>query len=407
MSSRQRLEAALSLREADRVPVSLYLLNPYDERDWRSRDPSFQEVLTMARQHSDTFGLTYPENLGLFYSAPGSIPHTVTVREYAGGVLLRKSTAQGGPPRYGESTRDVTGGPAERIIEETVVETPRGPITSIQRRDRGVDTVWVLKHFVETPHDLDAFLSLPFEQPRPSAAAALLLQKNLGERGVAGLFMDDPLLPVVELFGTQAFVELAYTETKRIRSLLDLFQQRLLPVYESLAGEAKGLYFRIAGPEYVGVPLMAPRFFREFVVPYDRELVRLVRDSGNWTALHMHGRLHDNLAAIAEIHPHALEPIECLPSTTADVTLAEVKQRIGGEICLMGNIQEGLFELGSPAEVEYQVQQAIADGAPGGGFILIPTDVAFAPLSGRKSENIKAFLRAGAEYSRPAGKGGS
>jgi hypothetical protein len=117
MTSRQRLQAALSLREPDRVPVSLYLLNPYDERDWRTRDPTFQEVLSLARQSSDCFGLTYPDGLGLFYSAPGSIPHSVTVREYGGSTLLRTVTTQGGPPRYGDPTRDVTGGPAERIFE--------------------------------------------------------------------------------------------------------------------------------------------------------------------------------------------------------------------------------------------------------------------------------------------------
>lgn len=397
MTSRQRLQAALSLREPDRVPVSPYLLNPYNERDWRTRDPSFQEVLKLARETADLFGLAYPDGLGLFYSAPGSIPHTVTVREYAAGTLLRETTTQGGPPRYGDSAHYVTAGAAERILEETIVSTPLGPISALQRRDRGVDTVWTIKHFVETPHDLDAFLSLPFEPPQPSAAAALALDKLLGERGIAGLLMDDPLLPVADLFGTQAFLELAYTETKCIRRLLDLFQQRLLPIYDSLTRQGQGLFFRIAGPEYAGVPLMAPRFFRELVVPYDSELVRLVRGSGNWAAVHMHGRLRDNLAAIAEIHPHALEPIECLPFTTADVTLAEVKQRIGSEICLMGNIQEGLLDLGTQSEVETYVQQALDDGAPGGGFILIPTDVAFTPLSRRKAENLKAFLRAGTQ----------
>ena len=400
MTSRQRLATVLSLGQPDRVPVSLYLLNPYDERDWRYHDPTFQEVLKVARQVSDAFGLTYPDGLGLFYSAPGSIPHTVTVREYRGGELIHECSTEGQPPRYGDPTRDITGGEADQTFEETVVETPGGTITSVIRRDRGIDTVWVIKHFVESREDLEAFLSLPYEPPQADASAMLMLDRHLGARGLAGFYMDDPLLPTVDLFGTQAFLDLAVRETERVRDLLNLFQERLLPIYESLCQQVRGAFFRIAGPEYVGVPLMAPRYFREFVVSYDRDLVGIVRRSGNFACIHMHGRLRDNLDHIVEMRPHALEPIECLPYAAADVTLAEVKERIGDQVCLMGNIQEALLDLGTPEEVEAQVRQAIEEGAAGGGFILIPTDTAFTPLSDRKAENLKSFLLAGDRLGR-------
>ncbi len=401
MTSRERLMTALTLGQSDRAPVSLYLLNPYDERDWRYHDSTFQEVLALARQVSDAFGLTYPDGIGLFYSAPGSIPHSVAVREYRGGTLIRETAAEGGPPRYGDPTRDIMGGEADRIVEETVVRTPKGNLRSVIRRDRGVDTVWTIKHFVENRQDLEAFLSLPYQVPRADGSAALALQEQLGSRGLAGFYMDDPLLPTVDLFGTQSFLELAVTETGLVRQLLDLFQERLLAIYDALSRQVQGAFFRIAGPEYVGVPLMAPRYFREFVVPYDRELVDVVRRSGNLAGIHMHGRLRDNLEHLAEIHPHALEPIECLPYGTADVTLAEVKERIGDQVCLMGNIQEALLDLGTPEEVEAEVRRAMEEGAAGGGFVLIPTDVAFTPLSDRKAENLKAFLRAGVDSTSP------
>jgi uroporphyrinogen-III decarboxylase len=112
----------------------------------------------------------------------------------------------------------------------------------------------------------------------------------------------------------------------------------------------------------------------------------------------MHGRLRDNLEHVAAMCPHALEPIECLPYGTADVTLAEVKGRIGDRICLMGNIQEALLHLGTPQEVEAQVRQAIDEGAADGGLILIPTDVAFTPLTAGKADNLMAFLRAGHRF---------
>jgi uroporphyrinogen-III decarboxylase len=209
--------------------------------------------------------------------------------------------------------------------------------------------------------------------------------------------MDDPPLPTVILWHPGISGTGSHRD-RLIRQILDLFHRRLLVIYEALCQQIQGAFFRIAGPEYVGVPLMAPHYFRELVVPYDRELVQIVRRSGNLTGLHMHGRLRHHLADIAAIRPHALEPIECLPFATADVTLAEVKDRIGDQVCLMGNIQEAALDLGTPQEVEVHVQRAIEEGAGGGGFILMPTDVAFTPLTERKAENLKAFLRAGHRF---------
>jgi uroporphyrinogen decarboxylase len=51
--------------------------------------------------------------------------------------------------------------------------------------------------------------------------------------------------------------------------------------------------------------------------------------------------------------------------------LKRVKAEYGKRFCLIGNIDSsGTLPFGSPEEVRAEVRQAIADAAPGGGYIL-------------------------------------
>jgi len=62
-----------------------------------------------------------------------------------------------------------------------------------------------------------------------------------------------------------------------------------------------------------------------------------------------------------------LNPLE----PQADMGLKKVKEHCGDRLCLLGNIDcVDLLPNGTPGEVELAVQQAIADAAEGGGYIL-------------------------------------
>ena len=131
---------------------------------------------------------------------------------------------------------------------------------------------------------------------------------------------------------------------------------------------------RFWGPEYAGAPLLNPhKHFGKLVVDFDREPIRIVNESGNFSVLHCHGHLADIMDGIAELSPTALEPLEVLPARTADVTMTRLKQRLGDRMCLMGGLQAGELELLPPGQIDARVREVIEAGAAGGGFVLLPT----------------------------------
>ena len=57
-TSRGRLLAALRRRQPDRVPVSLYQLDPFSEDCWQAADPTYDRVRALAQDGQDTIAFT-------------------------------------------------------------------------------------------------------------------------------------------------------------------------------------------------------------------------------------------------------------------------------------------------------------------------------------------------------------
>jgi len=63
----------------DRVPVSLYKINPFDENSFWVKHKSFHNLLEKARNLQDTF-FFYKPKTGFFFSAPESVE--IKIEEY-------------------------------------------------------------------------------------------------------------------------------------------------------------------------------------------------------------------------------------------------------------------------------------------------------------------------------------
>jgi hypothetical protein len=371
-TSRRRLLAALRRERPDRVPVSLYELDPFADDSWQASDPTYDQVRALARELQDTIAFTRLD-LGFGLADPAASEDRLATRTW----------------REGGST-----------YTETTVRADGRTLRALARRDDGVETSWRLASLVNDEADLDAWVALPYEPVIPDLAAADAAEARLGERGVVLYSVGDPLGYALGLMPFDLFVDWTTTAAgrARLRRLLDVVHERLAGIVADLGGRSRDRIFRFWGPEYAGPSLLAPRNFREFVVEYLSDLIRTVRASGNLAVVHCHGRLNAILEDVAEMGPDGLEPIECRPAATADVTLAEAKRRVGDSLCLLGGIQGPDLETRHPDEIERLVEQAIAEGAPGGGYILLPTSMPITPLDARMEANIARFLEAGRRY---------
>jgi hypothetical protein len=368
MTSRDRLLAVLRGGVPDRVPVTLYEYSPYGD-DWANREPSYAPLLDLEHR----FGAS-------FLFVPIDIP-----------VLL-------GDPNVARGTEESAGDGT--IVRTVQIETPRGPVRTITRRDPGLMTYWQVEPLIKSDEDIERVLSLPDPVIDLDPARVREWEARIGENGVALFSLGDAIGHVVGLFDFEDFVVRCLEDDAPIRALLDKAQRQVLNAIQAIGGLVKDACIRLWGPEYCGAPLMDPRiYFPRYVLPYDTEATRAIQATGNFSVIHCHGRLRDLLDMIADIGADALEPLEVLPMSTADVTLAEIKARIGERMCLMGAVQSLILETGTPEQMREAVRSAIAAAAPGGRFVLLPTAAPFmVPLDPRTLANAEAMFKAAHEF---------
>lgn len=138
-------------------------------------------------------------------------------------------------------------------------------------------------------------------------------------------------------------------------------------------------------------PMMSPAIFKEFIQPRLARMIAMIHQEGAFCIKHSDGNLYPILNAILETGPDALNPIE----PVAGMTLRKTRALAGSRFCLAGNIDcAHLLPFGSVSDVQASVRSAIAEGAPGGGYILTSSNSIH---SSCRPENFVAMVRTAQE----------
>jgi hypothetical protein len=183
-----------------------------------------------------------------------------------------------------------------------------------------------------------------------------------------------------------------------VREMLDRASRYLADLVDALGAGFRDACFRFWGPEYCGAPLMNPRtHFRDLVVERVAPLVDRVHASGNLAVLHCHGRLDALLEPILETGCDALEPLEVLPVSTADVTLADVRRRVGHRMCLAGGMQAIDLDTGTPDLVRSRVRRIVEQSGTTGTIVLPTSTPLQVPLPAAIAANYEAMFEAAAD----------
>ncbi len=138
-------------------------------------------------------------------------------------------------------------------------------------------------------------------------------------------------------------------------------------------------------------PFLSPRQFSEFVTPYLARLIRGERDLGFYTIKHTDGNIMPILDQLVQAGPHALHSID----PQAGVDIAEVKRLVGDRVCLIGNVNCGLLDSGTEAEVVENVRYCLKHGMPGGGYIFSTSNCIY---TGMRLARYELMLETWREY---------
>ena len=112
-------------------------------------------------------------------------------------------------------------------------------------------------------------------------------------------------------------------------------------------------------------PFLSPAQFGEFITPYLAQLVKGYRDLGFYVIKHTDGNIMPVLDQLVQTNPHALHSLD----PQGGVDMAEVKKLVGRKVCLIGNVNCGLVDTGTDAQVVESTRYALRHGMPGGGYI--------------------------------------
>lgn len=146
---------------------------------------------------------------------------------------------------------------------------------------------------------------------------------------------------------------------------------------------------KISSP-FSGMSFISPAFYGEFVLPYEKQIVKAIQKKGRYAYLHTCGAIDDRLEIMAE---SGISGLECLdPPPLGNVELESAIDRIGQSLFIKGNIDSvNTLLYGSDDEVLADVKRRIEIGKRGRGFIL-STACSIAPHVKRERVELLAEL---------------
>ena len=143
-------------------------------------------------------------------------------------------------------------------------------------------------------------------------------------------------------------------------------------------------------------PLLSPKLYREFLLPYEKNIVQFVRERTRARIFrHTCGSIHKLLPDILQTGIDVLNPVQV---SAENMDPEQLKREFGNQVSFWGGVDsQKVLSQGSTLDVEEEVKKRIYQFAPGGGYVLgsvhnIQPDV--------MPENIVALFQAARRYGK-------
>ena len=370
MNSRERLLAAWSFEEPDRVPIEIQIMGG------ARQFPEAERILRFIDEEADNF-------LG----APAA----------DWGFL-------GLPTEYSEEIIEDVPGDYRRMRRSH--RTDVGEFYAITRHKYeeldASDFHWE-RRFIHTLEEMERVADAP--RPIPTLAVDKFEARvaAIGDRGVPLVGLLHPLGHLVR----QATIEHVYGwlagEPQVIHRFLENANRQVTETVEQMAEVGIGPYYTVTAHEMLIPPWMSPGMFDEFVFEYDKQVNDTIHRCGGRLRAHCHDKVSNFLEQMSEMGFDALEPLE--PPPFGDVDLGDAKRWVGDRMLLSGNVPSQDFLNMTCEEVRQYVRRTIEVGAPGGGFTLRTTGggAGTGAVKSREQmlglfERIEAYIEAGLEF---------
>ncbi|MFW9878018.1 MAG: uroporphyrinogen decarboxylase family protein [Candidatus Thorarchaeota archaeon] len=119
-----------------------------------------------------------------------------------------------------------------------------------------------------------------------------------------------------------------------------------------------------------GRSILSLKNFKEFILPYFKEVYQTCKKNGMFVAQHADGYIDDLAPYLADAGLNCLQSLE----PASGVNLTYLKETLGDRISFMGGMDSSrILNFGTAKEIEEDVRNCIKIAAPGGGYFAGPS----------------------------------
>lgn len=381
MTPEKRLLNTIKGKPTDRIPVYTQIpfgvtaqgfkpapFHGYDDYDnWRELDPEYQKLVGKMERECDNFFIWRPQCMQHDnFFVPPAMTRTLEPVEKDG-----------------------------RIVTTTLLETPKGQLTSVAAVQPGTGHTWQLEHFCKTPADAEMLLDLPYERDNAGVEDYFEIKAMLGDKGVVWVTVPSTLMIVYQLFDPMNFMVYIRTDEKLIYRMMDVGVERLRSNLDQILKGGAGPIIRFGGAEYATPPMLSPDDFDRLIFRYDKPLMDLCKQYNCFVAVHCHGQIKHALKRFVEMGVDQTDPFETVPD--GNLTLQEAREIAGDKITLTGNIQMRELHAAGPKHIESRVKEIIEQTGPG-NLILSTTGTPLEKMTSELARNYNTFIDAALKY---------
>lgn len=249
----------------------------------------------------------------------------------------------------------------------------------------------ILEGPIKEPLDIEGYDMVPKLRTDDFAGVEYIIE-NVGKDRAHFLGLNDPFKTSWLLRGGMENLLLDYYENPRlVHSLARVatdFSMAVIDMAAKIGIDVLILYGDLAGER---TTFISPRHYREYVKPYQGEIVDYAHRKQLKIVKHTDGNAWLILDDFVEVGFDGFNPVQpqCMD-------IAEVKRHLAGKACILGNIDcRDLLPFGTEKEVEEVVKRTIEEAAPGGGYIICSSNSIH---PGCKAENYIAMVEAAHKY---------
>ncbi len=386
-TSARRIWAAYRGETADRAPI----LPPVpwspdgdiDETqfgDWRDEE-SFRALAQLVQAHCD---LSPPHNVVDY-------PRVFETLGYQRFLEAPDEYVEALPPERVSSTR---------TRYTTLLHTPKGDLRWVYDADDGIFTTWDIHRPIGSLADVDRMLSVPYRFTPPDPAGYEPFRRHRsqhGEQTLGGAGVNSMVACLCAMMSFQQLLEWVLAEPGAIRDLADAWLERTGGKVDFLLSQGIGPFWHFNGVERASPPMMGPRQWDEWVLPYDGEIMRRIKQSDPEARIHVHchGRVGTLLDSFMAMGVDSIDPVE--PPPQGDIAFAEARRRVGDKMTLYGNIEFLDMETRTPDEIETLVRRAFDEGGRK-RTVLAPSATPHERLNDVFIANARRYIEAGVRY---------